>query len=325
MALIKIQQDGSFESLSAVDYAAKVETLTARIAANRAELAELKKILPTLRTISSLKLRAQGQPSAKSAPIKKKIADLREKHGLSPRTQAGPTSAKIKSLTAAIAKDKEALTAAKAKAKTSAKSAAKSVMKQPVTKKPTEKQAPAVKTVKARGSKITIDINKTAGNKVVKNTTKISKTSLKDKPVAALHKKDNVKSPAITNVLSKIKAIKEDIAKTKVASKRQHMEKELAALRSQLRVLRKGQSAKNQAAVTKAKPSGNMGGAKKVTTKQKGMGDAKTTPLDIKDQRAKVSDLRIKVAKEKDPTKKAALEKRYASAVSKMKKMKLVK
>lgn len=131
------------------------------------------------------------------------------------------------------------------------------------------------------------------------------------KPAAGVTKHAAPANSAIQGVLKVINQLKRDIAGGLTGTKLAHAKAELAKQRSSLRLLRKGQSTKNQAAVTKTPATKNMA--------------IVTTPAGLNEQRAKMAELHKKVVAEKDPIKKAALEKRYKAADSKFKRMRLVK
>ena len=137
------------------------------------------------------------------------------------------------------------------------------------------------------------------------------------KPAAGVTKHAAPANSAIQGVLKVINQLKRDIAGGLTGTKLVHAKAELAKQRSSLRLLRKGQSTKNQAAVTKTPATKNMGKAKPKASS--------ATPMDLKELRATMTELHKKVMAEKDPTKKAALEKRYKAAVTKFKKLRLVK
>lgn len=137
------------------------------------------------------------------------------------------------------------------------------------------------------------------------------------KPAAGVTKHAAPANSAIQGVLKVINQLKRDIAGGLTGTKLVHAKAELAKQRSSLRLLRKGQSTKNQAAVTKTPAAKNMGKAKPKASS--------ATPMDLKELRATMTELHKKVMAEKDPTKKAALEKRYKAAVTKFKKLRLVK
>lgn len=269
MALLTIRADGSFEAVAMQDtYASKIKALKETIKAVKAEIkARTKKVEP-LKRVAALKLRLQNSPAQLKDGIRVKINTERHKHDLSVKDTVLGMQRQITKLEGQIAKHEDRIVKLgqqEADAKERAKVRAAKEAKQPKPKaprigpdvgsgkpgtKPRTPKDPAAKfaqQAKNASSKLTSKIKVTLDRheaKVLKPAPKpaVKPTESTKKPAKVLTHKDDKNATAIKNTLTKIYALKKEIANA-TPTKKPHMQADLAKLRTALRELRKGATA----------------------------------------------------------------------------------
>lgn len=311
MARIHIKSDGSFEAIAAAHpNAARIKELNTQLTQAKKDVRVCKSIAQVRHGLTVIirkldELRSAGKKSTPEyARVAKKRDDAKAKVEKLKGQLSNPRYANMNNMQRHFDKLIDQIAAAKVPRNSPAanKAAAKKAVPRKVSFDVAAKRAAGQAVGEIKGELARLGKEALAPSK---------------KPAAGVTKHAAPANSAIQGVLKVINQLKRDIAGGLTGTKLAHAKAELAKQRSSLRTLRKGQSAKNQAAVTKTPATKNMGKAKPKT--------AATTPVDLKALRATMTELHKKVMAEKDATKKAALEKRYKAAVAKFKKMRLVK
>ncbi|AGS82095.1 hypothetical protein O152_gp266 [Pseudomonas phage PaBG] len=263
MALIHINADGSFEAVAAgSSFDTAYKELKAKVTALKADIAAARKTVNPLKRIAGLKLQLQHAQPKRAAKIKEMINGLRTKFNLSPKATIGGTQRAVDKMETQLAKVEARIEKLREKnsnrlqPKTPAKKASQPTAKKAVTRKvsfDTEaRRAARETTMGIKGKLRELDAK--------------SKEPTKKKPAKATVKHPgSVSTGAKATVLATIKQIKADIAKGLTGPKLARAQAELKKQRAALRELRKGESAKNAAAVApRAKASkAGMGSADK--------------------------------------------------------------
>ena len=279
MALLTIHADGSYEAVASQDtYASKINALKALIKSTKTGIKERTKKLEPLKRVAALKLRLQSVPPSQKESIRSKISAERQKHALSSKDTVLGTQKAITRLEGQITKHEgtiEKLTEKAAAAKERAKIRdAKTPVKPKVNiggpgiggagakiprtpKSPVEKFAQGAKTAAGKMTtqvKVTLDrheanLLKTAPKPAVKPTASTVK------PTKVLTHKDDKNATAIKNTLTKIYALKKELANA-TPTKKPHMQADLAKLRGALRDLRKGATAEAKPKLAATVPAG---------------------------------------------------------------------
>lgn len=316
MALITIKADGSFEAIAAAHpNAARIKELNTQLTQAKKDVRVCKSIAQVRHGLTVIirkldELRSAGKKSTPEyARVAKKRDDAKAKVEKLKGQLSNPRYANMNNMQRHFDKLFSQLATAKDKQHAERKAGV------------TRRTPTRLKTVPR---KVAFDVaaKRAAGQAVGEikgELARLGKEALAPakKPAAGVTKHAAPANSAIQGVLKVINQLKRDITGGLTGTKLAHAKAELAKQRSSLRTLRKGQSTKNQAAVTKTPAAKNMGKAKPKASS--------ATPMDLKELRAKMTELHKKVMAEKDPTKKAALEKRYKASVAKFKKLRLVK
>lgn len=274
MALIHINADGSFEAVAAgSSFDTAYKELKAKVTALKADIAAARKTVNPLKRIAGLKLQLQHAQPKRAAKIKEMINGLRTKFNLSPKATIGGTQRAVDKMETQLAKVEARIEKLREKnsnrlqPKTPAKKASQPTAKKAVTRKvsfDTEaRRAARETTMGIKGKLRELDAK--------------SKEPTKKKPAKATVKHPgSVSTGAKATVLATIKQIKADIAKGLTGPKLARAQAELKKHRAALRQLRKGESAKNQAAVQPRPKASRAGMGDKSRTRT--TGPAKSQP-----------------------------------------------
>ena len=282
MALLTIRADGSFEAVAMQDtYASKIKALKETIKAAKAEIkARTKKVEP-LKRVAALKLRLQHSPSQLKDGIRVKINTERHKHDLAVKDTVLGMQRQITKLEGQVAKAEERIVKLgqqEADAKERAKVRAAKEAKQPkkpkvniggpgiggegakIPRTPKDPAAKFAQQAKNASGKLTTKIKTTLDRheaKVLKPAPKpaANPTASTKKPAKVLTHKDDKNATAIKNTLTKIYALKKEIANA-TQTKKPHMQADLAKLRTALRELRKGATAEAKPKLAAVVPTG---------------------------------------------------------------------
>jgi hypothetical protein len=272
MALLTIRADGSFEAIAMQDtYASKIKAYKTLIKSTQTGIKERKKKVEPLKRIAALKLRLQHVPPSQKESIRSKISAERQKHALSTKDTVLGMQRQITKLEGQIAKHEDRiarLTQQEADAKERAKvRKAKEALapKQPkvniggpgiggagakiprTPKDPAAKFAQQAKTASGKLKhtvKVTLDKHEAQALKPAPKPA-VKPTASTVKPTKVLTHKDDKNATAIKNTLTKIYALKKELANA-TPTKKPHMQADLAKLRGALRELRKGATAEGK-------------------------------------------------------------------------------
>lgn len=282
MALIHINADGSFEAVAAVDLAPKIAAQKDLIKTLTKEIKFQQKTVEPLKRIAALKLRMQNASSAAAGgKLADQISVLRHRYVLPRNATVLGKQREIAKLEARLKKTQERLAKLQEKHANRLQPKGAAAKKAKVLDEKLSKVNLSKSPRRAVQRKVSFD---TEARRAARETTMGIKSKLREldakskeptkkKPAKSTVKHTgSVKTGAKATVLASIKQIKADIAKGLTGPKLARAQAELKKQRAALRQLRKGESAKNAAAVaprTKASKAGMGSADKKPSSNEK--------------------------------------------------------